>query len=249
MSYILMTYPLAMIARLGSGAPPVSVSAARMPPHQHGGRPLSAGAAHIFISYCMRKKVPTFLTEREIADVLRQPDRTTLLGKRDFAMLFLMTSTGLRRNELCQLRRGDLKTEDGKVWLYVWGKGGRQRKVPIAKIELLEALAQYWKKAGASSQPAAPMFTTIGRRGADDIRPISWRVVRDVVEKYTRLARIQKHIHPHSLRHSFITHALRRSGDLPAVQALAGHRSLSSTQGYLHTEDERMERAIRLMAS
>ena len=192
----------------------------------------------------MRHKLQTYLNENEIKDILRQPNRMTLQGKRDFAILLLMIETGIRRKELCGLKRDDLKIEGKKVWLYVWGKGGRQRKIPIKDLELIESLNKYWEKAKIPNDPNEAMFKTLGRRGQSDIRPITWKTIRWLVEKYTKLAKIPKNIHPHSLRHTFITHALRKSGDLPAVQALAGHRSISSTQVYLHTEEERMEKAI-----
>ena len=195
----------------------------------------------------MRKKIPTFLTEAEIDDILRQPNRTTLEGKRDYAILFLMIFTGLRKNEVCSLKRNDFKKEKNKVWLYVFGKGGRQRKIPVRNVELMEALGEYWKRARILEFSLSPIFLTIGRKGAGDIRPITHKVIRGIVEKYAKLAKIQKRMHPHALRHTFITHALRKSGDLPAVQALAGHRNIASTQVYLHTEDDRMERAVKMM--
>ena len=138
-----------------------------------------------------------------------------------------------------------IKNEGKKLWLYVWGKGGRQRKIPVRDIKLIEALQRYWKKAKIHNEQKSPFFQTVGRKGPNDIRPISWKVIRHLIGKYAKLAKIQKNIHPHSMRHTFITHALRQSGDLPAVQALAGHRNLQSTQRYLHTEEERMERAIQ----
>ena len=192
----------------------------------------------------MQHKLQTYLNEDEIKDILRQPNRTTLQGKRDFAILLLMIETGIRRDELCKLKRDDLKIEGKKVWLYVWGKGGRQRKIPIKDLELIESLNKYWEKANIPNDPNEQMFKTLGRKGKSDIRPITWKTIMWLVEKYTKLAKIPKNIHPHSLRHTFITHTLRKSGDLPAVQALAGHRSISSTQVYLHTEEERMEKAI-----
>ena len=192
----------------------------------------------------MQHKLQTYLNEDEIKDILRQPNRTTLQGKRDFAILLLMIETGIRRDELCKLKRDDLKIEGKKVWLYVWGKGGRQRKIPIKDLELIESLNKYWEKANIPNDPNEQMFKTLGRKGKSDIRPITWKAIMWLVEKYTKLAKIPKNIHPHSLRHTFITHTLRKSGDLPAVQALAGHRSISSTQVYLHTEEERMEKAI-----
>lgn len=197
----------------------------------------------------MRYKLQTYLNEKEIKDFLRQPNRASLLGKRDFALLLLMLETGIRRNELCNLLREDLKVEGKKVWLYIWGKGGKQRKIPIKDLELIKALQSYWEKAGIVNESNEPMFKTIGKGGSKKTHSLGHQVIRGIVEKYTKLAKINKSIHPHSLRHSFITHTLRKSGDLVAVQALAGHKSIKSTQIYLHTEDERMERAIEKLTT
>lgn len=201
------------------------------------------------IKTLMQHKIPTYLTEQEVKDILRQPNKMTLLGKRDFAILLLMIETGIRRNELCNLRREDLKVEGKKVWLYVWGKGGKQRKIPIKDLELIKSLQNYWERAGIINNPGEPMFLTIGKGGSKKAHSLGHEVVRGIIKKYAKLAKISKNIHPHSLRHSFITLTLRKSGDLVAVQALAGHRSIQSTQIYLHTEDERMEKAIEKLVN
>lgn len=192
----------------------------------------------------MRVRLQTYLTEPEINDLLRQPNRLTLMGKRDFAIMLLMLRTGLRRDEVCKLKRGDLRVEGRRVWLYVIGKGDKERKIPIKDRELLGALMSYWKKAEIHNVPTAPFFKTLGWRGPDKGKEISWRVIQYIIGKYVKLAKIKKNIHPHSLRHSFITHTLRKSGDIVAVQALAGHSNITSTQKYLHTEDELMIKAI-----
>ena len=197
----------------------------------------------------IKHRIATFLSENEIKDILRQPNRMTLEGKRDYAILLLFLSTGIRRNELCTLKRNDLKWEGKKVWLYVWGKGGRQRRIPIRSRELIEAIGNYWEKGKFKNDPNEPMFKTLGRKGPADIRAVSWKAIRWLVAKYAKLAKIDKNIHPHSLRHTFITHALRKSGDLPAVQALAGHKNISNTQIYLHTDEDRMEKAIAKLAT
>lgn len=195
----------------------------------------------------MKNKVQSYLTESEIAQLLRMPNRMTLLGKRDYAILLLFIRTGIRLSELCNLRRGDLRTEGRKVWIYVYGKGGKQRRIPIRDHELLGALMQYWKKAGTKPAPESPMFTaTISQNKSEDGR-IRQTAVKYLVKKYAEMAQIQKPIHVHSLRHTFITHALRKSSDITAVQKLAGHSSITSTQVYLHTDDERMEMAIEKM--
>ena len=195
----------------------------------------------------MRNKVQSYLTEAEIAQILRMPNRMTLIGKRDYAIMLLFISTGIRLSELCNLRRGDLRTEGKKVWLYVYGKGGKQRRIPIRDHELLDALMYYWKKANIEQNAQAPMFMSTQNNEKENRGIIFTGTVKYLVKKYAELAQIQKPIHVHSLRHTFITHALRKSADITAVQKLAGHSSITSTQVYLHTDDERMEMAIEKM--
>ena len=192
----------------------------------------------------MKNKVQPYLTDAEVKDILRQPDRTTARGKRDYAILLLMLSTGIRRDELCRLKRSDLKREKAKVWLYVWGKGGKQRRIPISSRELVTAIWHYWATTPWEPSGGLPLFARVASHPSQPPQPITWETVRWVVAKYARLAKISKPIHPHSLRHTFITRTLQRSGDLVAVKALAGHSSIRSTEVYLHTDEERMERAI-----
>lgn len=195
----------------------------------------------------MRNKVQSFLTEQEVVKYLRQPDRMTLLGKRDYAILYLFIATGIRLSELCNLTRGDLRTEGKKVWLYVYGKGGKQRRIPIRDHKLMAALVEYWKKAAIPNEASAPMFMSFAKAKRQHRGPIRQTAVKFLVKKYAELAEFQKPIHVHSLRHTFITHALRRGGDITAVKKLAGHSSITSTQVYLHTDDERMEMTIEKM--
>ena len=197
----------------------------------------------------MRHKVPTFLSDSEVKDILRQPNRLTLLGKRDFAILLLMLQTGLRKAEVCSLQRGNLKVEGKKVWLYVRGKGDRERRIPVKSLELIEALQIYWRKAKISNRDDEPFFKRIGKGWSAIPGPIGIGVVRGIVEKYSRLAKIPKNIHPHSLRHTFITEVMNRSGDIVAAQALAGHSKITTTQRYLHTTDDRMERALEKLVT
>jgi len=195
----------------------------------------------------MRSRIQSYLTEAEATDLLRQPNRTVLMGKRDYAIMFLMYRTGIRVGEICNLRMRDLKVEGRKVWLYVIGKGDKERKIPIRDRQLIVALQRYWKNANLTTGSTEHMFMTLAWRGPDKGGPITRRVVANVVSKYAKLAKIDKNIHPHSLRHSFITHALRKSNDIVAVQQLAGHSNIATTQHYLHTEDELMEKAIDKM--
>ncbi len=81
----------------------------------------------------MAKRVSEFLTESEIKAMLRVPDRRTLKGKRDYAVLLLMLSSGLRKAEVCSLTVASITTYRNQPVFDVTGKGKRQRRVPGRK--------------------------------------------------------------------------------------------------------------------
>ena len=192
----------------------------------------------------MRKKEKDFLTKEEVNRVLRQPRKGTLEGLRDFCILSLMINTGLRRAEICDLKKGSLKTETQQVKLHIYGKGRQWRKIPVKNKDLLTALAKYFKKVNTLSKPEAPMFFIIRPEKDGQLKKITFETIRYLPAKYVKLAGIDKNITPHSLRHTFLSLALQAGADLATVSALAGHANTSTTSLYLHTTDQLMEAAI-----
>jgi site-specific recombinase XerD len=81
----------------------------------------------------MKKKETEFLTEEEAQAILRVPDRRTLQGKRDYAILITLLTTGLRKAELCDLKAGDLKTYRNQAVVDVIGKGQKFRRIPSSR--------------------------------------------------------------------------------------------------------------------
>ena len=196
----------------------------------------------------MRNKIKEHLDEKEQALLLAIPDLRKLEGMRDFCILNLMLRCGLRRAEICSLKRMDLKTEGGKFRLYVFGKGERWRKIPIASPELIFELERYFKKQGNIDKPGEPMFWQIRFRKATGPLPLTPEGVRFLVARYVKKANLKKRITAHSLRHTCLTRALQRGADLATVQALAGHSNISTTSRYLHTTEERLELAAERLA-
>lgn len=203
----------------------------------------------------MRNKIKEFLTLEERDNVLRQPDQRKLQGLRDFCILGIMVLTGIRRDELCKLNRDSLKVQGKKTFLHIEGKGkggkvsekdkgARWRAVPIKDPKLLEALDKYFRKTNALKDPNAPMFFNIKYFRPEGPKRIGWATIRFLVQKYVRMALIQKRITPHSLRHTFVTLGFWAGNDAPTMAALAGHSNISTTSRYAHTSEERMEKAI-----
>lgn len=184
-------------------------------------------------------RVPAVISLDEVEALIAAPDRGTLEGMRDWAMLEVLYATGLRVTELVSLIEREVDLRAGYV--RVIGKGSKQRIVPLGEIAI-EAVTEYKEFArgqllqnhgGAGSTPS--LFVT--RRGEAMTRQAFWKNIK----RYALLAGITKEISPHKLRHSFATHLLERGADLRIVQTLLGHADISTTQIYTHVAKARLK--------
>jgi site-specific recombinase XerD len=180
-------------------------------------------------------RLPRVLTASEVGALLDAPSPRAeavpdAVRLRDDAVLELLYGSGLRVSELTGLDLGDLDLASGIV--VVWGKGSKQRRVPMhaACIEALRA----WLAQGrqALSRPTSPPGATFLNSRGNRLGP---RDVRRIVDRRSRVP-----THPHALRHSFATHLLDGGADLRVVQELLGHASLETTQVYTHVSKDRL---------
>ena len=184
----------------------------------------------------MKKKETEFLTEEEAQAILRVPDRRTLQGKRDYAILLTLLTTGLRKAEICSLKVEDLKTYRNQAVIDVIGKGKRFRRIPL-KTETLLAIKDYLKATGNGTDPDHPLFQTLGKHGPYQERDLTPKAVDCLIKSVAKKALIQKRIHPHVMRHTFATTLLDNGNDLRTVQASDGpfpyshHGEVSSQHG------------------
>jgi len=177
--------------------------------------------------------LPKFLTEDEINRLLAAPDITTEEGIRDRAVLEIMYATGLRVSELVNLKTADVDLLAGLVVCY--GKGNKQRRVPLGK-SAIHWLQQYAAvKAGYGKQTSPYIFL---QRGRPFTRQIAWAMIKRHAETAG-----MKNVSPHTLRHSFATHLLQHGADSRSVQALLGHSDISTTQIYTHITDMHLRNA------
>ena len=150
------------------------------------------------------------------------------MGKRDHALFELAYSSGLRLSELAGLDvdRVDLVTGEVRVW----GKGAKERIVPVGAAALVALEAWLSERAAIPDVDERALF--VGARGHRIApRQIQRRLATLAVQRG-----INRHVHPHMLRHSFASHVLQSSGDLRAVQEMLGHASIASTQVYTHLD-------------
>ncbi len=180
-------------------------------------------------------RLPRVLEPSDLDALLDHPparvqDDPPAVRLRDDAVLELLYGSGLRVAELCGLSLGDVDVTRRLVT--VWGKGAKQRQVPIS--EPAGAAVQAWLTRGRAGlaeadSPGDAMF--LNRRG----RRLGPRDVRRLLDR-----RALTPTHPHALRHSFATHLLDGGADLRVVQELLGHASLQTTQVYTHVSKEHL---------
>jgi integrase/recombinase XerD len=192
----------------------------------------------------MKKKETEFLTEDEAQAMLRVPDRRTLQGKRDYAILLTLLTAGLRKAEICNLKVGDVKTYRNQPVVDLIGKGQKFRRIPL-KPETLFAVQDYLKANKNGVDPDHPIFYTLGKHGPYEQRSLTPKAVDCLVKSLAKKALIHKRIHPHVLRHTFATTLLDKRNDLRTVQALMGHSHIRTTEAYLHSTDDRKVEAIQ----
>lgn len=165
--------------------------------------------------------LPNILSPEEVSQLLNFKPKNSQ-DKRDFAIIELIYSSGLRVSEAVNSNLSDF--EDNNNFLRVIGKGSKTRLVPVGRFA--QNAIKEWiceRKKILTSDDA--LFVNL--RGSR----ISTRSVQERI-KNIALKQGLPPVNPHMLRHSFATHLLESSGDLRSIQELLGHSSLSTTQIY-----------------
>jgi site-specific recombinase XerD len=186
------------------------------------------------------RKPVGFLDEGDIDALLKAPDLTTWIGRRDRALLLVAVQTGLRVSELIGLRREDISLDAG-AHVRCRGKGRKHRATPLRKdaVTVLKAwLAE-------NDEPAsAPLFPS-SRGGV-----LSRDAVEALVARHLAIAGAQrpslkaKKATPHTLRHSTAMALLQHGVDRSVIALWLGHESVETTQIYLHADMGMKEKAL-----
>ena len=184
------------------------------------------------------RKLPHFLSGREIGKLLSAPPRTEPMGLRDRAIFETLYSAGLRVSELVGINLSDLDLEDGLV--RVRGKGKRERLAPLGSYAVKAIRAWLKKRTPAKQQSkveaSAVFLNKFGKR-------LTTRSIGRMLEKYLKITGLDTRTSPHTLRHSFATHLLDGGADIRSVQELLGHKSLVTTQIYTHVSTAGLRKA------
>ena len=177
--------------------------------------------------------LPDVLTLPEIEAILDSIDLSTPEGHRDRAMAEVLYGCGLRVSELVTLRLSNLFFNEG--FLKIVGKGNKERFVPIGTMaQKMVNLYVDGKRKEVKIKKGEEDYVFLNRRGSHLTREMVFMLVK----QWAKDAGIEKHISPHTFRHSFATHLVEGGADLRAVQQMLGHESITTTEIYTHLDKD-----------
>lgn len=194
-------------------------------------------AAHIKGAKLNKDHKKDYLTSRQVKAVLARVDRSTLQGLRDYAMLLLMLTGGLRTIEVSRADVGDLRAAGDNTVLYIQGKG-RDEKTEYVKIsEPVEAALREYLKARGPAEATAPLFASLSNNSRG--RRMSTRSVSGIAKEAMKEAGYNSDkLTAHSFRHTAVTLSILAGRDLAEVQQFARHANIATTQIYNHALDK-----------
>ena len=173
------------------------------------------------------------LTKDQAKDLLKSIDRTTNEGKRNYAIIQLLITTGLRTIEIERANIEDIRNVANNSVLYVMGKG-RDAKDEYVKLtyETLKAINEYLVTRKTTNNKE-PLFTSLSDR--TNGQRLKTRSIRDIIKKaYKNIGITNDKITTHSLRHTAITLSLIGGTPLQEVQQMARHSNINTTMIYAH---------------
>ena len=194
-------------------------------------------AEHIKGAKLDREHKKDYLTSRQVKEILCSIELDTEQGKRDYAMLALMTTGGLRTIEVSRADIADIGTVGDNTVLFVQGKG-REEKTEYVKLDPVvdKAIREYLICRG-SAEENAPLFSSLSNNSNGS--RLSTRAVSGIVKQRMRAAGYESSkLTAHSLRHTAVTLSLLAGKDITEVQQFARHANISTTMIYNHALDK-----------
>jgi integrase/recombinase XerC len=162
--------------------------------------------------------------------VLQECDRSTLSGKRDYALLRLLWGNALRRNEVSQLNISDFDPDSKTLRILGKGKGTQSEVIDLGE-GTVEALFDWLEVSRGVRPDDAPLFISLDFHNSG--HRLTGDGIRKIVVRLCTKAGIKKQMSPHRIRHSAITAALDATdGNVRKVQKLSRHRQLDTLMIY-----------------
>lgn len=185
------------------------------------------------------KHLPDVLTDEDITRIQSTFDLSIPEEMRNYVIVEVMYGCGLRVSELVNLKLSNIYVEE--QCLRVIGKGDKERWVPIGPhaLELVDTYV-HTVRSQLMPQRGEEKYVFLNRRG----HRLSRQMIFIMLQHAAEVAGINKHISPHSLRHSFATELVENGADLRAVQEMLGHASIATTEIYTHISRETLRNTI-----
>lgn len=200
-------------------------------------------AEELRVAGVTKNRIPSHLTIEEVCRLIKMPDRRTLLGKRDVAIIALLANSGMRRSEVINLKIGSFiyskekHKQKERVYVKILGKGNKERMVMVH--EDLVPLLGDWVRVRPEVEHDLFFTTKAGK-------PVSNKAIRYLIQKHGKAAGIpDEKLHPHSLRHSFCINLARAEVPLHIIQELSGHKTLNTLRIYLRVTQTETDEAIK----
>ncbi len=173
----------------------------------------------------------TALNKAQAREILAEVDKSTILGRRNYAILMLLMRTGIRRSECAALTIGNIKMDQGHhIAVIEHGKGDKRRTVKLP-VDVFRAIEDWIKVANRkNASPDAPLFVGCTKDHQPTEKGISDKLIERMVKMYGN--KINVDISPHGMRATFITLAMEGGATLEQTQYAAGHSDPRTTQRY-----------------
>jgi integrase/recombinase XerD len=183
-----------------------------------------------------KASLPEAVAVKDLGQLVRSCDRRSAAGRRDYAILLLLSRLGLRAGEVSALGLGDIDWRMGE--LVIHGKGARRDRLPLP-VDVGDALVGYLQR-GRPTVSSRSVFITLSA----PLRPLSPGGVRAAVRYACRRAGIEE-LGSHRLRHSAATEMLRKGSSLVEIAQVLRHENLETTSIYAKVDDASLIQVAR----
>jgi integrase/recombinase XerC len=200
---------------------------------------ISVNPVSTISSLKVSRRLPSFIAENDLNSLLKNDFfPSTFQGKTDYLIFEILYQTGIRRNELINLKDSDVDNHSSLI--KVLGKGNKERLIPVNN-QLIQLINEYIseKKRNFSNLPPNLL---VNKKGVELYPKYVYNVVKLNLSKVSTNERKS----PHVLRHSFATHLTNNGAQINAIKELLGHSSLAATQIYTHNSIEKLKEAHKL---
>ena len=174
-----------------------------------------------------------YLTKKQVSKLLKAIDRSTLKGKRDYAMLSLMVTTGLRTVSIINANVEDIRAAGDATALYYKGKGHQEKATYVKLAEPVEEAIRDYLKARGRADGKEPLFTSTAHRNNGG-RMTTRSISRVAKESLIDIGLDSDRLTAHSFRHTAATLNLLNGGTVEETQQLLDHKNINTTLIYSH---------------